>query len=166
MIRLKNNLHVYVKIERNARLLGGHRIPPPKIKLTHSGKSVTDTPDHHHTYSVLVKALSSCHTVTQRGTCTSANNNNKKPRHPGFSLIHTLPCRPFPHPFHLRRVEIHRSEGLGLGLRLATLGMGYKAHMMTTEKGVYVLGWMGDDDLGDLCYFFGKGRFGGMEVGR
>lgn len=24
----KNNLHVYVKIERNARLLGGHRIPP------------------------------------------------------------------------------------------------------------------------------------------
>lgn len=40
--------------------------------------------------------------------------------------------------------------------------------MMTTEKGVYVLGWMvmGDDDLGDLCYFFGKGRFGGMEVGR
>jgi len=40
----KNNLHVYVKIERNARLLWGHRIPlPPKIKLTHSGKSVADT---------------------------------------------------------------------------------------------------------------------------
>jgi len=34
--------------------------------------------------------------------------------------------------------------------------------MMTTEKGVS-LGWMGDDDLGDLCYFFGKGR---REVGR
>ncbi len=37
---------------------------------------------------------------------------------------------------------------------------------MTTEKGVYVLGWMGDDDLGDLCYFLGKevGRYGGREV--
>ena len=38
---------------------------------------------------------------------------------------------------------------------------------MTTEKGVYVLGWMGDDDLGDLCYFLGKevGRYGGKRWG-
>ncbi len=80
----------------------------PKIKLTHSGKSVADTRSSTSKSFVL---------LSHKGVPALAPITVTKKLVIPVSRLY-IPYRPFPHPFHLRGVEIHRSEGLGLWLWL------------------------------------------------